>query len=917
MKHPYPVSRAALAILTLALLQACSRSQAPTNLGSSPAQPAPENDQLPAISVTALPPIREGLAGDATRLRFELRLTRTSDQPVRVQVKTADGSATAGTDYDALDQAIEIPAGERRAYVSVNILDDAQSEPDEHFTLTLSEPVNAQLGIAQTQGTILDNDLASGCDPLPATGLCAGAAEGALRIPVGVPLGGYLRPPVGGEYIPGLEAASQGDLVPFFNQLLDFIPAISEAGGPNVVLPNEARKSQYSTLSPSSRGYNDSLVTKAVALTSGGQTLVFVKLDTIGMIDELAVGVRDEVKARTGIDLGDGLIMNGTHTHDGPGAIGNFSLKYFWAAIDVYHQDLVAKVVSDIADVVVQALANRVPARIGYATGIEGEVGGSSLNSWRRSRLSSYTEERIAQQELFRRRIGVFRVDQVTASGAFERPLAMMVNYAAHGIMFDVENLFFSGDCLAGMERSVQARFDSPVVVMDVQSAAGDVSPRADGDPTRQRIERFGELLAPQVLKLWDSVNNFNAAPTLKVLSQRFILNREKLGYTGDEYPYPFGAVQCNAQANTSICIPAGVAGPEDLADNGVAENDAFVPQDSRVLVAQVGDALLLAQPGEPLTEQGLRLIDASPFPYDRTFVWGYSLDHVGYILPNEKEDWLMGGTEGTTTFWGWKQGQLILDRTKGLMDAIANGTPPPADEFALKYTTLPGVPAVVTLSLQPGQVLIQPQSLTRFDSHTFRFIGGDPVIDLPTVTLEEEVEGQWVPMRRREGRVLDQFYEYWIEYRLTNLDHAWTVRFEPPKDWPAGHYRYHVRGVAQSAPGSSAYDIVSDAFEVNDASTLMLENLARDGDSVSATLSYTAVPHNYRLIDPAGDTALPPPVREGFVRFTLGGRSVVAHAPQFTQTEDGRTLATYRATLPGSELPSAYGEDRWGNHTP
>ena len=46
----------------------------------------------------------------------------------------------------------------------------------------------------------------------------------------------------------------------------------------------------------------------------------------------------------------------------------------------------------------------------------------------------------------------------------------------------------------------------------------------------------------------------------------------------------------------------------------------------------------------KPVTEQeiilglgGLRLLEASPFPREHSFIWGYSQDHVGYILPDLK----------------------------------------------------------------------------------------------------------------------------------------------------------------------------------------------------------------------------------------------------------------------------------------
>lgn len=904
----------------------------PTTPPTTPPDATPADLTLPALSLIAPPSSREKLGEGAGALRFELRLSEVSSKPVTVRVASADGTAKAGSDYTAMSRVITIPAGERRAFVPVALKDDATVEADEDFTLTLSEPVNARLELATAKARIVDDELAAGCNPLPASGLCAGAAEGLLHMPIGAPLGGYLRPPVGGEYLPDLERFAEGDPAPFFNNLLGFIPSMSEGGGANVTPPNEGRKSPYSTYSPSTRGYNDSLVTKALAFTSKGQTIVFVKNDVVGMIDELGVEVGELVKARTGIDLGNGLIMSATHTHDGPGAIGNTSLKYFWIALDAYHPDLFDRVVSDVADVVVKALENRVPARFGYQTGLAIEDETHRTNSFRRSR-EPWTEERVQQQDQLRRRIGVFRVEQVDSAGAPVRPLAVMVNYAAHGIVFDVENLYFSGDALAGLERSVEARFDTPVVAMLVQAAGGDVSPRTGNGPKRARLERFGEQMAPQIMAIYDGIKAFETTPTLRVLDQRLILSRERLGYTGEEYPYPFGAVQCNNEVQPpfvggpsagqaqDVCVPATPPGPQDLADNGVAENDAFVPQDTRVAVAQVGKALLLIQPGEPVTEQGLQLVDAAAaMGYERkdTFVWGYSLDHVGYILPDLKDDWLLGDTEGTTTFWGWKQGGRFLAATKDLLTALKSGAAEPADEFELAYTDLlPRTPVPATLSPQAGQVLAQPATLRRFGQTSFVFEGGDPVIDLPTVTLEEDVGGAWQPMRRFNGRPLNRFYEFWIDYALTNGSHGYTVRFEPSIDFPVGRYRYRVAGVARLGPGATPYAIESEPFEVQEAETLLVENIARSGDTVRATLSYTPVPENYRLIEAEyPDTQLPAPVRAGVVRFALGGKVAEARTPVITAIEGGRLLATYSATLPGTALPTASGRDAFGNRS-
>jgi hypothetical protein len=91
---------------------------------------------------------------------------------------------------------------------------------------------------------------------------------------------------------------------------------------------------------------------------------------------------------------------------------------------------------------------------------------------------------------------------------------------------------------------------------MLIQSAGGDVSPRADGGPALQRIERFGKLLAPQVLAIADGETAPDAQPAITNASQRILLDRERLGYTGDEYPYPWGAVQCNAEPRPRSACP-------------------------------------------------------------------------------------------------------------------------------------------------------------------------------------------------------------------------------------------------------------------------------------------------------------------------------------------------------------------------
>ena len=103
-------------------------------------------------------------AEEALRLRFAVTLSRASGQAVTVDYATgaAGDSAGAGNDYTPADGRLRFPAGSSAAQtVEVAILDDAVDEPDEQFTLTLSNASAPMAGGADTltaTGTIEDDD---------------------------------------------------------------------------------------------------------------------------------------------------------------------------------------------------------------------------------------------------------------------------------------------------------------------------------------------------------------------------------------------------------------------------------------------------------------------------------------------------------------------------------------------------------------------------------------------------------------------------------------------------------------------------------------------------------------------------------------------------------------------------------------
>jgi hypothetical protein len=79
---------------------------------------------------------------------------------VSVNFATADGSATAGSDYGATSGTLTFANNETSKTVTIPILDDTADEPDETFTVNLSgATAGATTGPAATV-TITDNDAA-------------------------------------------------------------------------------------------------------------------------------------------------------------------------------------------------------------------------------------------------------------------------------------------------------------------------------------------------------------------------------------------------------------------------------------------------------------------------------------------------------------------------------------------------------------------------------------------------------------------------------------------------------------------------------------------------------------------------------------------------------------------------------------
>lgn len=122
---------------------------------SPPGNPGnPANPTQPGLSIADVS-LAEGTSG-ATNAVFTVSLSAASTSPVTVAFASSNGTATAGADYTAVSGTLTFAPGVTSQQINVPVLADNTVEPNETFTVTLSNPVGATLARATATGTILN-----------------------------------------------------------------------------------------------------------------------------------------------------------------------------------------------------------------------------------------------------------------------------------------------------------------------------------------------------------------------------------------------------------------------------------------------------------------------------------------------------------------------------------------------------------------------------------------------------------------------------------------------------------------------------------------------------------------------------------------------------------------------------------------
>jgi uncharacterized repeat protein (TIGR01451 family) len=94
-------------------------------------------------------------------MSFVVTLSGPAPATVTAHYSTADGTAVAGADYNAVSGTVTFAAGTTSQTITVNSLGDSTDEDNETLRVLLSAPSGASILDGEGQGTIVDNDTSS------------------------------------------------------------------------------------------------------------------------------------------------------------------------------------------------------------------------------------------------------------------------------------------------------------------------------------------------------------------------------------------------------------------------------------------------------------------------------------------------------------------------------------------------------------------------------------------------------------------------------------------------------------------------------------------------------------------------------------------------------------------------------------
>lgn len=386
-------------------------------------------------------------------------------------------------------------------------------------------------------------------------------------------------------------------------------------------------------------GVRDEIFSRALVLSDGDTKVALVSTDLSG----ISPGMKDAVVAKVA-ELGftaDNVMLAATHSHSAPECLhpggdawplgfGNFHPKFFdWTT-------------ERIAESIRMADKQDMVAGIGFAS--------AALDGFNRNR-------RATGGGLVDPTMTVMKVTFAGGGPGGGATLAIVVNFTAHPTMMGADSFLISGEWPGAMSRELERRLPRRELALFFNGAEGDQTTAGDFGSGWERVDAYGKALAEQAWDLAEQAD-WSTEADIRISSMMWDLPKRRLSpafmaSTGQEYQL------------TEV-------DPEVL--EGIMAQ--LFPDKVRLQAVRIGDAVLMAVPGEAITELGLQMKrDAASLGAKYPMIIGLANSAIGYILSFEQYD--LGAYESGTSFYGPMLGPILVSQMKQTVRPLL----PPGEE--------------------------------------------------------------------------------------------------------------------------------------------------------------------------------------------------------------------------------------------
>jgi hypothetical protein len=370
------------------------------------------------------------------------------------------------------------------------------------------------------------------------------------------------------------------------------------------------------------QGVHDELFSRALVLSDGETKVALVSTDLL-----LITPVMKEAVLAKVADLGftdDTLLLAAIHTHSGPGSLTPGSDARS-ATTGKYNPALMDWMTTRIAESIRAANEALQPAQLGFAAA---RIEGLSHN------------RRQTGEGLLDSTMTVMKVVRAGAPDA--RPIAVVVNFAAHATIMGAKNLLYTADWPGAMNAALELWLGKGGVSLFFNGAQGDQTHAGDFGSGWERVAAYGNAVAKEAWKL---------APDITMSSD------VRIRAHSINWDLP--------QLRPSPVFMESTARESGMTAQQAQERlRARFPRRVRLQAIRIGDGVLMAVPGEAISELGLEMrANAAALGAKYPMVIGLANNYIGYIL--SPKQYGLGGYEVGTSFYGPQLGAILVAQMK------------------------------------------------------------------------------------------------------------------------------------------------------------------------------------------------------------------------------------------------------------